>query len=37
VRLVLERDRASQRAKVESEVSSLLGLSTEDLKAVVGE
>jgi methylase of polypeptide subunit release factors len=37
VRLVLERDRAAQRAKIEREVSTLLGLSDSDLKAVVGE
>jgi hypothetical protein len=37
VRLILERDRATQRTRIEAEMSSLLGLSAEDLKAVVGE
>jgi methylase of polypeptide subunit release factors len=35
--LVLERDRAAQRTRIESEMSSLLGLSADDAKAVVGE
>lgn len=37
VRLVLERDRAAQRTKIETAISLLLGLSKSDLKAVVGE
>jgi hypothetical protein len=37
LRLVLERDRAAQRARLESEVALLLGVSASDLKAVVGE
>jgi type I restriction-modification system DNA methylase subunit len=37
MRLVLERDRIAQRTRVEAEVSSILGLSASDLKAVVGE
>jgi hypothetical protein len=37
LRLILERDHAAQRSRVETEVSSLLGLSDSDLKAVVGE
>ncbi len=35
-RLVLERDRASQTLRIEAEISTLLGLSDSDLKAVVG-
>ena len=37
MRLVLERDRTAQRSRIEAEVSAILGLSTADLKAVVGE
>jgi hypothetical protein len=37
VRLVLERDRATQRTKIEEAMAALLGLSESDLKAVVGE
>jgi methylase of polypeptide subunit release factors len=37
VRLVLERDRATQTAKIETQVSEILGLSSEDIKAVIGE
>jgi hypothetical protein len=37
VRLVLERDRATQRTKIEAATALLLGLSESDLKAVVGE
>lgn len=37
LRLILERDQAAQRSRVEAEVSSLLGLSDSDLNAVVGE
>jgi type I restriction-modification system DNA methylase subunit len=37
VSLVLERDRATQRTKIEAAMAHLLGLSESDLKAVVGE
>lgn len=37
VRIVLERDRATQRARIEGQVSELLGLSADDLREVVGQ